>query len=871
MPKFNELALKILKDRYLWRDDQGTITETPEELLRRVAKHIASVEEEGKRAYWEEEFYNIMENLDFLPNSPTLMNSGRQAPHGQLAACFVVDVEDSMQGICEALRQQMLIHKTGGGTGFNFSKLRAKNSTVGSTNGKASGPVSFMRLFDLSTDVVQQGGMRRGANMGILEADHADIEEFIKCKDEDGVIANFNLSVGVSDQFMLNARDKCFSKEAELLHLIAEQAWKTGDPGLVFMDAINADNPTPELGKITATNPCVTGETRILTDKGYRVIADCVGEKVKVWNGTCFSEVEPKVTGEHCEVMDITFSDGSELTCTPYHKFFVQKKYSRDGHAERKEAQRLTIGDKLVKTAYPVIEPSRICSEADAMMYVNGFFTGDGCESGGRQTLRLYGVKRALLSHLTPVESSHGSITRDPINIDLSHVAGLRPKFWIPAEHTVANRLAWFSGLVDADGHRNSKEGSLVVTSINREFLLEVRLMLNTLGIAASVLPLKDEGMKLLPDGRGSVKEYHIKKSYRLCISAASVVQLKRLGFETKRVDLSDIAPNRNAGRFVKVVKIERTGKMADKVYCFNEPLEHTGVFNGILTGNCGESPLLGGESCNLGSIKLANMVDKRGNIEWARLVDVVRTAVRFLDNVVEVGQYPIPEIERAVKRTRKIGLGIMGWADFLYKLKIRYGSKESFSYAETVMDTIRTTAHEYSRWLGTLKGIPEACRELKRRNATLTCIAPTGTLALLAGCSSGIEPVFSLRHTRRISTVQSDKVEEIEIFHPIYEKALKDFSIADGEIERIFVTAYSIPWKEQIEMQALFQEYTDLAVSKTVNLPAEATVEDIFDCYVYAWNRRCKGTTIYRNGSKGTQVLTITEEALPEPKCSTC
>ena len=540
MPKFNELALKILNDRYLWRDDQGTITETPEELLRRVAKHIASVEEEGKRAYWEEEFYNVMENLDFLPNSPTLMNSGRKAPHGQLAACFVVDVEDSMQGICEALRQQMLIHKTGGGTGFNFSKLRAKNSTVGSTNGKASGPVSFMRLFDLSTDVVQQGGMRRGANMGILEADHADIEEFIKCKDEDGVIANFNLSVGVSDQFMLNARDKCFSKEAELLHLIAEQAWKTGDPGLVFMDAINADNPTPKLGKITATNPC-------------------------------------------------------------------------------------------------------------------------------------------------------------------------------------------------------------------------------------------------------------------------------------------------------------------------------------------GESPLLGGESCNLGSINLSNMVDKRGNIEWARLVDVVRTAVRFLDNVVEVGQYPIPEIERAVKRTRKIGLGIMGWADFLYKLKIRYGSKESFSYAETVMDTIRKTAHEYSRWLGTLKGIPEACRELKRRNATLTCIAPTGTLALLAGCSSGIEPVFSLRHTRRISTVQSDKVEEIEIFHPIYEKALKDFSIADGEIERIFVTAYNIPWKEQIEMQALFQEYTDLAVSKTVNLPAEATVEDIFDCYVYAWNRRCKGTTIYRNGSKGMQVLTVTEEALPEPKCSTC
>lgn len=855
---FSPLALEILRDRYLHRDADGSITETPKQMLERVANSIAPDPETAKA------YYDIMANLDFLPNSPTLMNAGRPAPHGQLAACFVIGIEDTMESICEALRKQMLIHKTGGGTGFNFSKLRPKNSTVNSTNGHASGPVSFMRLFDLSTEVIQQGGMRRGANMAILNADHPDIEEFISCKDQEGCITNFNLSVGISDDFMKTAVSNHHSPEAQLLYDIAKHAWKSGDPGVVFLDALNRDNHRPDLGVIDSTNPCVTGETRILTDKGYRVIADCVGEKVKVWNGTCFSEVEPKVTGEHCEVMDITFSDGSELTCTPYHKFFVQKKYSRDGHVERKEAQRLTIGDKLVKTAYPVIEPSRICSEADAMMYVNGFFTGDGCESGGRQTLRLYGVKRALLSHLTLVESSHGSITRDPINIDLSHVAGLRPKFWIPAEHTVANRLAWFSGLVDADGHRNSKEGSLVVTSINREFLLEVRLMLNTLGIAASVLPLKDEGMKLLPDGRGSVKEYHIKKSYRLCISAASVVQLKRLGFETKRVDLSDIAPNRNAGRFVKVVKIERTGKMADKVYCFNEPLEHTGVFNGILTGNCGESPLFPNEACNLGSINLSNMYNPNepSGIDWKHLRHTITTATQMLDDIIDACQYPLPEIKKAVMETRKIGLGVMGWADLLIKLKIPYNSPEALKTANEIMGFIHSHARITADTL--------AANKSHTINETVTCCAPTGTLALLANCSSGIEPIFSLSHTRTITKGDGTKI-DIQIFNPAYELLLPDNAITDEQLKKICVTAYNINYKDHIAMQAAFQKHTDLAVSKTINMSNEATADDIYNAYIMAWTQGCKGITVYRDGSRASQVLTIHKDALPEVKCSTC
>lgn len=534
-PQFSPLALRILEDRYLWRDSEDNITETPEQMLWRVAKHVA----QGDK-YREEQYYTIMARLDFLPNSPTLMNAGRPAPHGQLAACFVVDIPDSMEGICEALRQQMLIHKSGGGTGFDFSKLRAKGSVVNSTNGKASGPVSFMRMFDMSTGVVQQGGMRRGANMAILDAYHPDIYEFIHCKDKDGTIANFNLSVAVTDNFIRTAACDTSSQEALLLREIAHQAWATGDPGVVFIDAINRSNTVPSLGRITATNPC-------------------------------------------------------------------------------------------------------------------------------------------------------------------------------------------------------------------------------------------------------------------------------------------------------------------------------------------GESPLLPGESCNLGSINLSHMVtEDNKDVDWGKLEHTVRCAVRFLDGVISVGQYPLPSIKEAVERTRKIGLGVMGFADMLYKMRIRYGSDESYDMARSVMNFIKIMATAESLHLGIFLGIPEACAHLKRRNATVTCIAPTGTLSLLANCSSGIEPVFSLRHTRKVMEVSGVTKDEY-IFNPIYEKALTDKTFTDSNIERVFVTAHDIGYKEQIEMQATFQQHTDLAVSKTVNLPVDATVDDVMQCYMYAWKCGCKGTTVYRDGSKGTQVLIPQDGALPKIRCMTC
>ena len=566
--------------------------------------------------------------------------------------------------------------------------------------------------------------------------------------------------------------------------------------------------------------------------------------------------------------MTLTFSDGSELKFTPNHKFYIQRGFPSRGKQERLEAKQLKVGDRLCKTRYPVIDFEKSSMTPDEA-YVNGFFTGDGTElDGGHQQLRLYDKKRELVDFFAQY-GSVGNRDRDPINVSLARMETLMPKFWIPSDETLPNRLAWLAGLIDSDGHRNSEDGSISIASIHRDFLLGVRLMLNTCGVPSSVLPLKEAKQNLLPDGKGGQKFYDCKACYRLVISAAHVKQLMEIGFHTKRVDLTNIKPNRNAGRFIRVEKIEYTGETADKVYCFNEPICHSGMFNGILTGNCSEAGILANEACNLGSINLAHMVDEqRRLVKWDKLVETVKIAVRFLDDVIDVNQYPLPEIDEAVKRTRKIGLGVMGWADMLYKLHIPYDSEEAVELAEKIMKCINSHGHDTSSALAYLKGATKWCKPLGRRNATITCIAPTGTIALLAGCSSGIEPVFSNHHTRKVRLNDGTLVDK-DVFNEVYLELVNDMSLPDEELERIAKTAYTVSPEYHLKHTAAFQHYTDLGVSKTVNLPADATVEDVYDVFVRAWELGLKGVTIYRNGSRYSQVLT--ESALPPVRCTSC
>ena len=565
--KISENAITVLEKRYLIKDDNGNPAEKVEDLFRRVAEAIATADKiHDKKADVKKTadiFYDMMTNLEFLPNSPTLMNAGR--PLGQLSACFVLPVEDSMEQIFEAIKQAALIHKSGGGTGFSFSRIRQQGSAVNSTGGVASGPISFMKVFNMATEAVKQGGTRRGANMGILRIDHPDILDFIDAKANNAEITNFNISVGITEDFMkavesssdydlVDPHSKAVVSKLnakEVFEKIVDAAWRNGEPGIIFLDRLNRDNVVPKQGEIESTNPC-------------------------------------------------------------------------------------------------------------------------------------------------------------------------------------------------------------------------------------------------------------------------------------------------------------------------------------------GEQPLLPYESCNLGSINLVNMLKEEGgkyDFDWVKLERTVENAVHFLDNVIDVNKYPLESIDFTTKQTRKIGLGVMGWADSLLMLGIPYNSDEATELGEKVMRFISEKGRDMSAELAKTRGafplFAESTFPQDRplRNATITTIAPTGTLSIIANCSSGVEPIFGFVYIRNIM----DNTEMIEV-NPILKQELekrglysedlmkqiaKEGTIAHIEslpedLRKVFVCAHDISPEDHVKMQAAFQKHTDNAVSKTVNFANSATREDVAEVYNLAFKLGCKGVTIYRDGSRDSQVLNI-------------
>jgi ribonucleoside-diphosphate reductase alpha chain len=558
-------ARKVLERRYLLKDEGGRIVESPREMFQRVARAVAEADllyDKGTDVKeLEQELFDLMVNLDFLPNSPTLMNAGTEI--GQLSACFVLPVGDSIREIFGAVSNMALIHQSGGGTGFSFSRLRPKDDVVKSTGGIASGPLSFMRVFDEATEIIKQGGRRRGANMGILMVDHPDIVDFIKAKERGGFLTNFNISVNATDRFMesvkadgrydlINPRTGKVVKTLrakQVFNRAVKSAWKTGDPGFIFIDEINRYNPTPALGKIESTNPC-------------------------------------------------------------------------------------------------------------------------------------------------------------------------------------------------------------------------------------------------------------------------------------------------------------------------------------------GEQPLLPYESCNLGAINLSKMT-RDETIDWEKLKRTVHLGIHFLDNIIDVNKFSLPEIEAITKGNRKIGLGVMGFAEMLIQLGISYASDEALEVAEKVMEFIQREAIDKSMDVANQRGsFPNFRGSLwekkgyqSMRNATLITVAPTGTISIIADTSSGIEPLFAISFYRDVlegtrllevnrlfqSMAEDEGIASQELMERVALKgSIQDFPSAPENLKRIFLTALDIPFKWHIEMQAAFQKYTDNAVSKTINLPQDATVEDVAKAYLMAYERKCKGITIFRYGSKQHQVLYV-------------
>ncbi|MBI4802385.1 MAG: ribonucleoside reductase class II [Elusimicrobia bacterium] len=1000
-------------------------------LLKNLEKARGTIPEAARAAdYWQTEFYNLMADFDFLPNSPTLMNAGRELQ--QLSACYVLPVPDSMEGIAKALTAQSLIQKSGGGTGFSFGRVRPKGDIVKKTNGVASGAVSFMKLFDKMTDVVKQGGTRRGANMGILPYWHPEIKEFITLKAQAGVMENFNISVALDDKFMKAVDENGFynllnprtgevtgaMKAKEIFNMLVDSAWAAGDPGIVFMDRINEtnSNPTPALGRIESTNPCFAGSMRLAMDRGLLTFEELFIDQTEITvatdnrvpglraaqtggtavavktagtgggketgRGTCVIPTLPQPipivtagvtsrkavpvfkTRKDWPVFTLTTEHGFKVTATEDHKFFTPEGlkalkdlkpgdelliqsgpgiWSRNYDlppftAEDKLKARITRGEARL--------PKQWSRELGELL---GWAVGDGWVSEtkpegrnvpnytiglmyGNEEKKLLAPKfRALIREWTGLEGTEterrGTLMqqyRSALYYFLNSLGiheknGLHKQvpeaLWRAPREAV---LGFLSALFTADGTVNVSRrirGSIRLANSSKKLLEETQLLLLNEGIVSQIYLRRTAGTKMMPDSKRQPKLYAFSDQYELVITRQNRVRfLKEIGFLTpskqNKAMAFENALTRGAYQesFTTQVKTIRPAGRTD-VYCTTEPETHSLICGGIISGNCGEQPLLPWESCNLGSLNLSNFVKgeiTEGEIDFAALEETVSKAVRFLDNVIEVNNYPLPEIERIAKGNRKIGLGVMGWAETAVKLGLAYDSHAALKKAEEVMKFIDEKALAASEELAKERGVFPNWKDsiydaggkyfrgapAAPRNASRTTIAPTGTIAIAAGLQgSGIEPFFAVAYTRynarALDAIKAGGEADVEdtffevnpLFRKLAEKhgffgldektlwkkieanhkSIRGIAGIPKNIQALFPTAHDVSPDHHIKVQAAFQKHTDNAVSKTINLPVSARTEDVKDCYLLAYKLGCKGLTVYRDGSKAQQVLNIT------------
>ncbi len=908
-------ALKVLERRYLTKNSNGQVVETPEEMFERVASHIASADKNYGKSDNEVEatelsFYEMMFNLEFMPNSPTLMNAGR--PLGQLSACFVLPIDDSIESIFESLKAAALIHKSGGGTGFDFSRLRPRNSRVCSTDGVSSGPISFMRVYNAATQEIKQGGRRRGANMGILRVDHPEIMDFITAKDDNKDITNFNISIAITDKFVDalengskyelidphngKVTEKLYAKE--VFDLIVKQAWKNGEPGIVFIDKINKDNPTPNVGVIESTNPCITADSWIMTAEGPRYVADLIAKRFSAvvdgqnWasaNGGFFKTGVKKI-------YKLKTEEGFELSLTADHLLRRVNRIKDDKlNFGWVTAADLNPGDKVALNNHRNVKNwSGKYGEKEG--YLTGLIIGNRCSS---------------LAARVPVRdctvSSSGGDFKDQIAVqgreefrlskNIAQDLGLKTGFETVTPEIEKTSSGFYKGLLrglfDIGGSVQSSQAEGITIRLvysDLDSLKAVQRMLLRLGIFSEIYAdIKKLNKEVLFDDKGLIEDQNIECERELVISDDNILQFfGRVGFADRdkiaklRESLENYAGIINKEQFTATIESLVESREED---VFDAKIPGINAFdaNGFYVHNCGEQPLLPYESCNLGSINLSKMlkrVDGALTVDWERLRIITHRGVHFLDNVIDKNQFPLLEIEERTKLTRKIGLGVMGWADMLIKLGIGYNSEAAVELAEEVMGFILNEAMVKSQELAEERGVFPAYKDsfwdkkgVEVRNATLTTIAPTGTISIISDCSSGIEPLFALVYTRHV--MDNDRLLKV---NPEFEIALKEKELysdklieqiaAEGsckhsddipeDLKRVFVTAHDVAPEWHIKMQAAFQKFVHNATSKTINFPNSATVEDVKESYLLAYKLGCKGTTIYRNNSREEQVLNI-------------
>lgn len=825
------------------------------------------------------ELRNILLPMRFMPAGRIQASVGSNkntTPYncfvsGTIADSFVEGDGSIMQRAMEAATTMRM----GGGIGYDFSTLRPKGDMIVKLQSRSSGPISFMEIFDAVCRCTASSGHRRGAQMGVLRIDHPDIFDFVHAKQKEKYLEGFNISIGVTDEFMEAKRDgKPFQlrfggkvyREVdpnELWETIMRSTWDWAEPGVLFVDTINKMNNLWYEEELSATNPCVPGETPILTKQGHIPIAELVGTPVEVWNGQEWSEVTPFSTGEN-PLVTVSLDDGTSLECTPYHGWYLA-----DG--TKVEAKDLKPGDALLKAHMPVVAEG---SDPAGDGYSQGFYSGDG--SKGLEKSFLYLPKLCASGRL---RGKVGEVLKSGKAAMWYHGPMLDKEF-VPVRASSAYCLDWLAGLIDSDGCSTKSDNGegVQITSVDREFLLHTHLMLTRLGVTPRIALNRPAGVK---EFNGVMCD--VQSLYSLQISPNDVASLVSIGLSTTRVQLSGVRPQRDARRFVRVVSVEAQERTVE-TFCFTEPKRGRGVFNGVLTAQCGEQPLPPFGACLLGSFNLVRYVRKTAQgyeFDWAQFEADLPPVVRAMDNVVDRARYPLPEQEVEAKAKRRMGLGVTGLANAGEALGFPYGSEGFLAFEERVLTLLRDGCYRASALLAQEKGafpmfdkekylqgefiktLPEDILELIRehgiRNSHLTSIAPTGTISLAAdNISSAIEPVFSYGIERTVIEFDGTRQETLQDY------GVRVFGVKGKRTSEVTID-------EHLSVMSTAARLVDSAVSKTCNVDPSLPWEEFKRVYDKAWELGCKGITTYNSGGRRGAILVSKDEVEPEVKGLTC
>jgi ribonucleoside-diphosphate reductase alpha chain len=916
-------------------------------------------------------FYRVRE-VELTEEYATVYNFEVEEDHTYVANqvvvhnCFVLPVPDSLEGIMEHAKYCALIHQSGGGTGMTYERLRPAGTPVGEGRGMASGPVSFMQIVNTMTETVKQGGVRRGANMGILSVHHPDILRFIQAKSDQKSLTNFNISVTVTDKFLKAVENKeWFQTEFEgkpwerpvfdplaksddgeqggdytykgqqppkpgmvyapdVWERIIASTHRWAEPGIIFIDNVNRHNPLRNsMGLKRASNPCVTGDTLIFTGDGIftaKELFDSQNDVSAVIDGRFGHERRTAQASSvfwtgHKPVFRLVTKEGYTLRATGNHQIMTPGGWV--------ELQDLKPGDRV----HILNRKGGFGSEGSLELgRVLGWLVGDGTMTGEKAVLSFFGADaeistqfakyvtdltapltkrpRAYTNEATWIEERREARVQSERLYTMALQSGLgagEAKLTVPASIRRGGeemQRGFLQALFSSDGtvHIDAEKGNHIrLTSISEQLLRETQQLLLNFGVASTLyLNRRPAGPTILPDGKGGSKEYHSQARHELHFSKANIETFAReIGFLTsaKQEKLEAILANRkrtpNQENFTATVEaVIPDGE--EEVFDLTEPLTHSFIANGVVVHNCAEQMLHDYNACNLGSIDVAKYYDeKTDDIDWDRFSNDIYWSVRFLDNVIDTCDWPLAQIQDTVRRTRPVGLGIMGFADLCLYKRISYGSEEAALFADTMMDFFRKESWQASLALGAEKGaMPEfepnrdlyeemiynevgldRSVPLTPRNYEVTTVAPTGTISLVAETSSGCEPNFSYAYVRR------DTLGTRTYAHPIAAKALGiELDNTDpASIERAasyivenrdklpeyFVDAHTLMPDDHLRVLKAFQDHVDNSISKTVNAPSSYSIEDTDRVHRLAWKMGVKAVSYYRDGSRDNQVLT--------------